>query len=130
MCGISGVVTKDKNKKINSSKILNLMKSRGPNNQNFKILKSNFFKTYFFVSRLSILDLNIRSNQPQNYNGLTLIYNGEIYNYKEIREELKYHGFKFRTTSGGYNGSGDTHIFMAFAEQPFVNSKGVPCNAR
>ena len=86
MCGISGVVTKDKNKKINSSKILNLMKSRGPNNQNFKILKSNFFKTYFFVSRLSILDLNIRSNQPQNYNGLTLIYNGEIYNYKEIRE--------------------------------------------
>ena len=39
-------------------------------------------------------------------------------------------GFKARTTDGGVNGSGNTHVYMAFAEQPFVNSKGVPCNAR
>ena len=39
-------------------------------------------------------------------------------------------GFKARTTDGGVNGSGNTHVYMAWAEQPFVNSKGVPCNAR
>ena len=39
-------------------------------------------------------------------------------------------GFKARTTDGGVNGSGNTHVYMAFAEQPFVNSNGVPNNAR
>ena len=39
-------------------------------------------------------------------------------------------GFKIRNTSGNQNGSGDTIIYMAFAESPFVNSNGVPCNAR
>ena len=39
-------------------------------------------------------------------------------------------GFKLRTSDGKFNNSGDTYIYMAFAEAPFVNSKGVPCNAR
>jgi len=39
-------------------------------------------------------------------------------------------GFKLRTSSAILNQSGGTYIFMAFAEQPFVNSNGVPCNAR
>jgi len=39
-------------------------------------------------------------------------------------------GFKMRTTSGGYNGSSDEIIFMAFAENPFVTSTGVPATAR
>ena len=39
-------------------------------------------------------------------------------------------GFKWRYTGGGVNGSGSSFIYMAFAEAPFVNSNGVPCNAR
>ena len=39
-------------------------------------------------------------------------------------------GFKLRGTADNVNDSGDTHVFMAFAEQPFVSSKGVPCTAR
>jgi hypothetical protein len=39
-------------------------------------------------------------------------------------------GFKMRTTSGGYNGSSDEIIFMAFAENPFVTSSGVPACAK
>jgi hypothetical protein len=39
-------------------------------------------------------------------------------------------GFKARTTDGGVNASGNTHVYAAFAEAPFVNSNGVPCNAR
>ena len=39
-------------------------------------------------------------------------------------------GFKMRTSGVGENGSGNSYIYMAFAEAPFVNSNGVPCNAR
>jgi len=39
-------------------------------------------------------------------------------------------GFKIRTSSAGVNGSGDTFVYIAFAESPFVNSNGVPTNAR
>jgi hypothetical protein len=39
-------------------------------------------------------------------------------------------GFKCRASGNGQNGSGNTYIYMAFAEAPFVNSNGVPCNAR
>jgi len=44
--------------------------------------------------------------------------------------DLLSNGFKIRNTTGNQNGSGDTIIYMAFAEAPFVNSNGVPCNAR
>tara|TARA_R100001086_G_scaffold44133_1_gene19498 strand:- start:243 stop:1280 length:1038 start_codon:yes stop_codon:yes gene_type:complete len=39
-------------------------------------------------------------------------------------------GFKIRNSDSGYNTSGATYIYMAFAENPFVNSNGVPNNAR
>ena len=39
-------------------------------------------------------------------------------------------GFKIRNSDSGYNTSGATYIYMAFAESPFVNSNGVPNNAR
>ena len=39
-------------------------------------------------------------------------------------------GFKMRTGSSDYNGSGNDYIYIAFAEAPFVNSEGVPCNAK
>ena len=39
-------------------------------------------------------------------------------------------GFKIRNTTGNQNGNGNTHVYMAFAEYPFVSSKGVPVTAR
>jgi len=39
-------------------------------------------------------------------------------------------GLKMRGSGNSYNASGGTYIYMAFAEAPFVNSKGVPCNAK
>jgi len=39
-------------------------------------------------------------------------------------------GFKVRSTDSSYNGSGTSYAYMTFAEAPFVNSNGVPCNAR
>jgi len=46
------------------------------------------------------------------------------------RIDLLSNGFKARTSDGGINASGATYIYMAFAESPFVNSNGVPNNAR
>jgi asparagine synthase (glutamine-hydrolysing) len=49
--------------------------------------------------RLSILDLDKRSNQPYNYNNLYITFNGEIYNYETIKRELIELGVSFETTS-------------------------------
>ncbi|MFV0189020.1 asparagine synthase (glutamine-hydrolyzing) [Empedobacter falsenii] len=49
--------------------------------------------------RLSILDLDKRSNQPYQYKHLYITFNGEIYNFESIREELIVLGFSFETTS-------------------------------
>lgn len=49
--------------------------------------------------RLSILDLKERSNQPFAFEYLSLVYNGEIYNFKEVRDSLVKEGYTFETTS-------------------------------
>lgn len=49
--------------------------------------------------RLSILDLDPRSNQPMLYDDLTIVFNGEIYNYKDVKTELLELGYEFKTES-------------------------------
>ncbi|MDN3493747.1 asparagine synthase (glutamine-hydrolyzing) [Winogradskyella bathintestinalis] len=49
--------------------------------------------------RLSILDLDPRSNQPMTFENLTLVFNGEIYNYKTVKKELRDLGYNFNTES-------------------------------
>ncbi|REE25798.1 asparagine synthase (glutamine-hydrolysing) [Winogradskyella pacifica] len=49
--------------------------------------------------RLSILDLDPRSHQPMSYENLTLVFNGEIYNYQTVKKELKNLGYLFKTES-------------------------------
>ena len=50
-------------------------------------------------SRLSIIDLDNRSNQPFKYEKYIIVYNGEIYNFIEIRKNLLRLGYKFSTNS-------------------------------
>ena len=47
---------------------------------------------------LSIIDLNERSNQPYRYKHFFLSYNGEIYNYIKLKNELIKDGYKFKTS--------------------------------
>ena len=79
-------------------KTLSLMKNRGPDNQNFKLYKVFDLNLYLLHSRLNIIDINTRSNQPYVYEDYAIIFNGEIYNYLEIKNKLK-KGIKFTTTS-------------------------------
>jgi len=100
MCGISGFIGKEKISKETIKHSLNLMKNRGPDFQDYKEIKvSNSINLYFLHSRLSILDLQKRSNQPFKKKHVTLIFNGEIYNYKEIKTDLEELGYKFYTES-------------------------------
>jgi asparagine synthase (glutamine-hydrolysing) len=100
MCGIAGFIGNDRisNEIINKS--LFLMKNRGPDDQSFCHLKvNNSLNIYLLHSRLSIIDLKNRSNQPFKKKHITLIFNGEIYNYKEIKKNLEELGYKFYTES-------------------------------
>ena len=87
MCGISGLIGKDKyfptKKRIDEC--INLMKRRGPDHQSHKVFKDKL-DYLFCASRLSIIDINQRSNQPFEDDDGILIFNGEIYNHLEIKK--------------------------------------------
>ena len=103
MCGIAGYITKKKYSnfsfKETSKNLGNLMKNRGPNQQGSLTFSSSTYNINLFSSRLSIIDLDKRSDQPFKYEDLILIYNGELYNYLEIKSFLKKKKIKFRTHS-------------------------------
>jgi len=77
MCGILGFNFKPKE---NISSLIKLLKNRGPNNTDIFSINDN----YFGHTRLSIIDLNNEANQPMIYDNIILVFNGEIYNYKEL----------------------------------------------
>ena len=99
MCGISGYISNKKLVRENAiKKTLALMSRRGPDAQ--KYITSKFGDKEFSMihSRLSIIDIADRSDQPFVDGDLTLIFNGEIYNYKELKNELK-DKYAFKTNS-------------------------------
>ena len=105
MCGISGI----SGNLVNEEKFIFLSKSflkrRGPNN--FSIKKINNPSSLICHSRLSIIDLNERSNQPikSRCGNYLLTYNGELYNFREIKRELINKGISFYTES-------DSEVFL------------------
>jgi len=90
MCGF--IIT---NNEIELKNYQNLLSHRGPDQLGF--YKDENLKIIF--NRLSIIDLNRRSNQPIKYRNYLIVFNGEIYNYIELKKELKEVGYKFKTTS-------------------------------
>ena len=101
MCGIAGYL----GSKIflpNKSLIKNcsrLMRRRGPDNVNHKIILNKQKSLLFIHSRLSIIDPVKISNQPMEDENGILIFNGEIYNYIELKNSLIKKGYKFKTNS-------------------------------
>ena len=101
MCGISGFIGKKEISNFTIRQTLNLMKNRGPDAKAFyKVFhKKENLKVYLLHTRLNIIDLDKRSNQPFTIGDLTIVFNGEIYNYLEIRNYLVRKGVKFKTKS-------------------------------
>ncbi len=106
MCGIFGIINQhstvvlDKNR---LDKAINSIKHRGPNVQVTEIVNAH---VGFGHARLSIIELGTQSDQPFHYKHLVLVFNGEIYNYIELRAELIEAGYQFSTKS-------DTEIIPA-----------------
>ena len=71
-------------------------------------------------------------NKRGSYNGQISMLQANANSAQATSDAVDFlsNGFKIRNTSGNQNGSGDTIIYMAFAESPFVNSNGVSTNAR
>ena len=107
MCGISGyslsskiLLSQDKSKKI-----LQSMKHRGPDDQGIYTNLDNNVR--LFHTRLSIQDISSLGHQPMlnNEHQIALIFNGEIYNFRELRKDLIEKGVKF-------NGNSDTEVLL------------------
>ena len=102
MCGLAGVVGKTNDAVL--SKMLLEQKHRGPDNTSVWIDSG----IQLGHNRLSIIDLSEESNQPFGNERYILVFNGEIYNYLEIKTELK--DFSFKTNS-------DTEVLLAAYEK-------------
>lgn len=103
MCGIAGIISPfDFEKDL--KRMLRLQKHRGPDNTGYY---SDMGFAQLGHNRLSIIDLSDAANQPftDNSGRYILVFNGEIYNYQGIREELDNH-YNFKTTS-------DTEVLIA-----------------
>jgi asparagine synthase (glutamine-hydrolysing) len=105
MCGIYGVTSN----KYSSTQIrmkLERTKFRGPDKLDFKYLGQKE-DIVFGHNRLAVIDLDERSNQPFSFQDkLTIVFNGEIYNFKSLKNTLITKGYSFKTTS-------DTEVICA-----------------
>jgi asparagine synthase (glutamine-hydrolysing) len=100
MCGIAGYFGLGDISSDRIQKCLSLMNLRGPDHAAYRVWKNpNGRNACLLHTRLSIIDLDPRANQPFNINKKWIILNGELYNYLERREELVTQGHIFRTTS-------------------------------
>jgi asparagine synthase (glutamine-hydrolysing) len=100
MCGIAGFVDfrKETPKEILADMAC-AVSHRGPDGQGSYYSDTPVATIGLGHRRLSIIDLSTAANQPMYYDGLHLVFNGEIYNYAEIREELQKRGHEFITHS-------------------------------
>jgi asparagine synthase (glutamine-hydrolysing) len=100
MCGIAGFIDFKKN---SSEDILAQMacavSHRGPNGQGVYFESTGKADIGLGHRRLSIIDLSHAADQPMHFDGLHIIFNGEIYNYVEIKQELLSLGHSFQTHS-------------------------------
>ena len=107
MCGIAGIISGNRSN-VSEEQLKRMTDSlhhRGPEGDGFYINETG--KVGFGHRRLSIIDLSNAGAQPMQYaNRFTITYNGEIYNYKEIKRELQKQGFTFISSS-------DTEVILA-----------------
>src|SRR5712691_8328560 len=111
MCGIAGYVGRDVLPPERIDACLSRMRRRGPDHAGF-IYRAigHGSHAYLLNTRLSIIDLDPRSNQPFQVGRKWITYNGELYNYVELRSLLEAGGYRRRTAS-------DTEVVLAAIER-------------
>jgi asparagine synthase (glutamine-hydrolysing) len=100
MCGISGFVDFNKNTdRPILEKMNRMLAHRGPDGEGYGIYNTNNATIGLGHRRLSIIDLSTGGSQPQTFNNLHITFNGEIYNYQEIKKVLETKGHQFNSHS-------------------------------
>lgn len=102
MCGIAGIINCDHKAPIQITELCSLrdqMIRRGPDGAGLWIAPDK--QSGLAHRRLSIIDLSEKGSQPMRAEnlGLTIVFNGEIYNYRELKADLADKGYQFRSTS-------------------------------
>jgi asparagine synthase (glutamine-hydrolysing) len=100
MCGIAGFC--DFTKKSNRQILINMtdiLYHRGPDDSGYSFYESEYANIGLGHRRLSILDLSSYGHQPMKFQNLEIVYNGEVYNFKEIRKDLEKYGYHFKSNS-------------------------------
>ena len=104
MCGISGFIVANNNFDTPSvlKRMSDVISHRGPDDEGFYETTSKCGKYQVGLAhrRLSIIDLSTGHQPLGNHdNSIQIIFNGEIYNFKELRAKLIEKGYKFKTSS-------------------------------
>ncbi len=100
MCGIAGFIDFNMVHTISDLKVMtDSIKHRGPDGEGHKIWKEENVVVGFGHRRLAIIDLSENGAQPMVCSNVAVTYNGEIYNFKEIKKELQELNYTFITDS-------------------------------
>ena len=92
MCGICGYIGSHLSEDT-GMQMVQTMRHRGPDNQSVRIYADHH--CLLGHARLSIIDLSETANQPMEFGQYAIVFNGEVYNYREIRAELSRLGHVF-----------------------------------
>ncbi|TDW23499.1 asparagine synthase (glutamine-hydrolyzing) [Kribbella kalugense] len=104
MCGIAGCYQQHDGRAL-AQTMSDRIAHRGPDADRIYSYEDGDVHAHLAHRRLSIIDLSSEADQPLSKRGLTICYNGELYNYKELRAELSKAGVGFRT-------NGDTEVVL------------------
>tara|TARA_B100001029_G_C15059105_1_gene456859 strand:- start:794 stop:2656 length:1863 start_codon:yes stop_codon:yes gene_type:complete len=97
MCGISGIISSHRPVRPIIKEMASSMNHRGPDNTSTEVIDN----LALGHNRLSIIDLSDKANQPMKdaSKNFSIVFNGEVFNYKELRDDLKHEGIIFKNNS-------------------------------
>ncbi|MDF0718783.1 asparagine synthase (glutamine-hydrolyzing) [Kaistella sp. PBT33-4] len=111
MCGFAGFIDYSKTSSRETLvKMCDVIAHRGPDSGSYFFQEEEGFTLGLGHRRLSIIDLHATANQPMFYKDWVIVFNGEIYNYQEIKDDLINLGHHFDTQS-------DTEVILHSFEQ-------------
>ncbi len=100
MCGIAGFCDFSKKSSNDILKSMtDVLHHRGPDDSGYFWDESEYSQIALGHRRLSILDLSAHGHQPMSFEHLDIVFNGEVYNFKEIKKELLELGYDFYSDS-------------------------------
>ena len=100
MCGITGFIDFNKSSSVRDlQKMTDIMHHRGPDGSGYELINQDEYILGLGHRRLSIIDLSNSGTQPMRFQKYWICFNGEVYNYAEIKKELEGLGHVFISSS-------------------------------